>query len=74
MAIGYAAGVRGLVGAAVLRLPRTSSHQPIQIIISPRHLYLAQRMAVRQMAHHLHRLRLGLFTGKAQQGAVVFGV
>ena len=62
------------VVAAVLRVPRTSSRQPIQIIIRPRHLYLAQRMAVRQMAHHLHRLRLRLFSGKSQQGAVGFGV
>jgi len=51
-----------------------SSHQPIQILIRPQHLDLAQYMAVRQMAHHLHRLRLRLFAGKAQQGAVGFGV
>ncbi len=28
-------------------------------------------MAMRQMAHHLHRLSLGLFSGKAQQGALL---
>jgi hypothetical protein len=51
-----------------------SSHQPIQILISPHHPYLAQRMAVRQVAQHLHRLRLRLLAGKAQQGAVGFRV
>ena len=51
-----------------------SSHQAIQILISPHHPYLAQHMAVRQVAQHLHRLRLRLLPGKAQQGAVGFGV
>ena len=63
-----------LLGVAVLRLSRTSSRQAIQIIIRPLHLYLTQRMVVRQMTHHLHRLSLGLFAGKAHQGAVGFGV
>jgi hypothetical protein len=51
-----------------------SSHQPIQKLIRPHHLNLVQRMAVRQMAQHQHRLGLGLFAGKAQQCAVGFGV
>ena len=55
-------------------ITKPSSHQAIQIFIRPHYLYLAQRMAVRQVAQHLHRLGLGLFAGKAQQGAVEFGV
>jgi hypothetical protein len=53
---------------------RSSSHQPLQILIRPHHLYLAQCVAVRQMTHHLYRLGLGLFAGKPQQCAMGFGV
>jgi hypothetical protein len=50
------------------------SRQPIPKIIRPHHLYLAQRMVVRQMAHNPHGLRLRLLVGKVQQGVMGFGV
>lgn len=38
--------------ASVMDVSGASSHQPIQILIRPHHLYIAQRMAVRQVVHH----------------------
>ena len=65
---------RSILHTVRVMAPSASSCQPIQIRIRPHQLDFAQRMAVRQVAHHLHGLGLRLLTGKALQGSVGFGV